>query len=208
MFTCCIALVVGSKFCFILFKYTPLEWCAVPNSLQKTCNSFTEYPQSLPKYKFNYFVHINRQKISLLFCLYFYFPSRSFDNKKSSLKTFLRMCLCFRYGCCHFASVVAVKRNENGNVENQLRWLLDNSEDEPKTSLQTKEKHLNRVAYVASVHDCHMVNQTVCAGNTAHCWQTLDCFRFVWNLIFCWPSWCCLLLVLIAAVSLIAPIVQ
>lgn len=46
----------------------------IPRFLQKTCSSITMYPRCLPKYKLNYFVHINRQKLVFHF-IYVFFSS-------------------------------------------------------------------------------------------------------------------------------------
>lgn len=44
----------------------------IPRFLQKTCSSITMYPRCLPKYKLNYFVHINRQKLVFHFIYVFF----------------------------------------------------------------------------------------------------------------------------------------
>lgn len=67
----------------------------IPRFLQKTCSSITMYPRCLPKYKLNYFVHINRQK------LVFHFIYVLFSHYLSYV------CECVR--CCCFDVIIHCK---------------------------------------------------------------------------------------------------
>lgn len=116
------------------------------------------YPQCLPKYKFNYFVHINRQKISLSLYFHIFSPHHIYH-------------LSYAFEClsewfwCHFSfSNQKRSRNRNPGERSPEVWSLELIRTDKTSKIQPKKKRsklFECVCVFVCVRGCVLLSVTI-----------------------------------------------